>query len=643
MEKQARTQSTPHDTGRSQILRRIAAAILTIIVLSGLLFLSYSLVIQVQHTLRGQQANTMVANGSDRWVHDTQQTAPTFSSPAPPQIAVDARFQGYYSHQNGASNLGEPLTTAFPIRQGWIQFFLSGALLLPAPPAQTTSSASPAGDQIDALVSAGLADQRTGIVRLPLLQALLTVGSQVPVGGESSHLTYVDLRSAAAPAAMVPDPQGAKTPVSSPQSLGRQGVFIAGGTRDGQAVGHIIPAAIWNYMNRSDVSPDGWANDFGDPLTEALPFTVTLDGSVHHMLVQVFWRDALIVDQRALDASGQPTIGRLDTGVAYLRTVGPPAATLSQHVSIWALGDTAILSAPGTGWATAHIGQDFPLTLLGDAAWKTGMLWYHVQWRGLKTSGTGWAPAAALTFASPGHVPTWASFDILSPGLAQYLASQGNNAAAVVYDVTRQQYYTYNVSGRFIMGSSMKVPIMLTFLSMTESEGREPDDTEMGLLTAMIEHSDNDAASTLYYNKIGGAQGVANFLQQVGISDLDPDPAAWGYSTVTPLAMVNLLTLLHDGKVLTAQDRSLALNLMEHIESDQQVGVGDTAPDGATVAMKDGWLQGPDNLWAMNSSGIVTLGQETYIIAVYTAEQNTLQDGQAIARQVCSMVAMALT
>ncbi len=58
--------------------------------------------------------------------------------------------------------------------------------------------------------------------------------------------------------------------------------------------------------------------------------------------------------------------------------------------------------------------------------------------------------------------------------------------------------------------------------------------------------------------------------------------------------------------------------------------------------MKDGWLPGPDDLWAMNSSGIVTLGGETYIIAVDTQEQNSLEDGQTIVQRVCNVVASLL-
>jgi hypothetical protein len=62
--------------------------------------------------------------------------------------------------------------------------------------------------------------------------------------------------------------------------------------------------------------------------------------------------------------------------------------------------------------------------------------------------------------------------------------------------------------------------------------------------------------------------------------------------------LVNLLTLLHAGKILTSGDRQVAINLMENVEPNEQVGVGDTAPTGAMVAMKDGWVLAPDYLAA---------------------------------------------
>jgi hypothetical protein len=94
--------------------------------------------------------------------------------------------------------------------------------------------------------------------------------------------------------------------------------------------------------------------------------------------------------------------------------------------------------------------------------------------------------------------------------------------------------------------------------------------------------------------------------------------------------------------VLTAEHRALALNLMESVESDQQIGVGTTAPAGATVAMKDGWVGGPDGLWVMNSSGIVSVGSEKYIISVFTDDDDALDQGWSITEHVCGAVASLL-
>ena len=585
------------------------------------------------------ESKTVAMNGADNWNGDEEVTTPgyDFSSPASQKTSISPLFERYYESHSGAQSLGTPLTIAFPTDQGWIQFFGSGALLMPAAQQQLTRDAN---NPLSALIATGMTDLSTGIIRLPLLQGLLTVGSQVPIGGAGSSLTYIDLRKAINPNLMLSAP---KVSHAASSSLAQnQAVFIKGGTRAGKDVGHLIPQIFWSYINRSDISPDGWETDFGDPLTEALAFTVTKYGNTHHMLVQAFWRDGLLLDQDMFDASDQPLVQRLDTGVAYLRTVGPPAVALSAQQTIWAQGDTTLLNAPGTGHPIAHVGQSFPLMPLGDIAWNKGTLWYHVQWVVPKRKASGWVEASAVTFTSPGKVAGWASFDVLSPDLAAYLASIGGNVGAVVYDVTRQRYYTYNANTQFITGSSIKVPIMLTFLDMIEQQGRQPDNDEMNLLTTMIENSNNDSAEILYHDEIGDAAGVASYMQRLGISGLSPYPFAFGWSLITPLTMVNLLTRLDEGTILTADDRELALYLMEHIESDQQIGVGDTAPGGATAAMKDGWVPAPDGLWAMNSSGIVTLGQETYIISVYTRDQNSLGDEQAIVQHICGTVASLL-
>src|SRR5262249_43354580 len=287
-------------------------------------------------------------------------------------------------------------------------------------------------------------------------------------------------------------------------------------------------------------------------------------------------------------------------------------------------------------------GLNFPLTPVGDALWVNGTLWYHVTWEAPKGGGDGWLPASASTFHAPGTDPAWAGFDVRSPELARYLASWRTTVAAVVYDETRGRYYTYNPTTRFTMASSAKVPILLTYLTMTERQRRTPTSNELALMTAMIEHSNNDAAEVLWESE-GSEAAVGRFLVSVGVRDWKPHPDGWGWSVLSALSMVRLLTLLQEGAVLTAADRQLALTLLEQVEPDQQTGVGDTRPAGARVALKDGWVPGPDGLWAVNSSGIVVVGGETYVVAVYSQHLEALETGWTIVRQVCRSVGQLLS
>lgn len=591
-----------------------------------------------------------------QWVHATTKTNSSFILPqTSTPLAIDPAFAGYYAAHAGATLLGPALTPALPTTLGPIQYFTAGALLRPNKQAQllleqppqthtqsTSQQAAPQtlGPATLQILHDGLYDRSSGIMRLALFHALLSAGSTLPIDGDGSSLTYVDLRSALQPSHLVTNPEESAIDTQSRIRIA-PATFIAEARKGTATVGHTIPDTFWQYLTRSDIAPDGWAYAFGQPLTEALPLSIVRDGQTHHLVVQAFSHAVLVANSDTPDASGQPSIQVLDIGRAYLQTFGPARLDIRPGEQVWATGDTAVRDILTSNTVKIHVGQAFPFTLAGDTQWMDGSLWYRVYWQTPHTSDAGWINASALTFTSPGDAPRWASFDVLSPDLANYFAAQGQNSAAVVYDVTHNQYYTYNPNGQFIMASSAKVPIMLTFLTKLEDQGREPNGQEMYWLTTMIENSNNDSAQALF-DEIGGAPAMDAFMHRVNVPGLAPDPDAWGWSTVSPLAMVRLLTLLHEGKVLNAGHRALALNLMQNVESDQQIGVGDTAPQGATVALKDGWVPAPDGLWAMNSSGIVTVGSETYIIAVYTQHEGSLDDGWNITRHVCTAVAHAL-
>lgn len=296
-------------------------------------------------------------------------------------------------------------------------------------------------------------------------------------------------------------------------------------------------------------------------------------------------------------------------------------------------------TASDDGAVQVHLGASFPLTLTLKSATVDGSVWDQVTWQTPGRQGTGWLPASAVTMTQPSG-GAMASFDALDTALAEYLSDYGTRVGVELFDVTRGVTYTYNADRPYVVASSIKVPIMLTLLTQLEAKGRGPNATELSLLTTMIENSRN-ASATALYAEIGYRTGLNAFMKKVGISGLTPhvNPVGfWGWSTITPAAMVSLLDLLHEGKVLNATDRALAFKLMEHIQADQRVGVGDSSPAGATIALKDGWVQGPDGLYVMNSSGIVTLGPETYIVAAYTMDDRSFGEGFKIVRHICGII-----
>jgi hypothetical protein len=578
--------------------------------------------------------------GEFPWSNATRTTAPMpqYAAFAQDNNPVDPAFQAYYTRVNGATLLGNALTPAYLTQLGWTQIFANGALVAPTESGATSKTSPP--DGLDSsLLHKGSFDSATGVVRLPLLDILLTAGSTIPVGSDDSAITYVTIRNATDPSHLAHLQLAQPTETTATDD----GIFVSESASHGTAAGHIIPLSIWNYITNSAIAPDGWQETFGNPLTEALPATTTLNNTTHHLLVQTFALAAVAVDLDSDDDHGQPIGGVLPQGRDYLETLGPPAVVATTGTNVWLTGNAALVSTPGGSVASVHLGKNFPLSLSGQAQWLGPTLWYETAWKSLQQSGSGWTPANLVTLTPPAKdAAAWASFDALSPDIAKYLAGFGNNVGSVVYDMTRNRYYAYNETTPFVLASSSKVSIMVSYLLWLESQGRGPSAAENITLTNMIEHSDNNAAQLLF-DRLGGNSGQAAFYRHIGVTGYVSNPYGWGWGSLPPLGQMQVLTLLQEGKILTAHDRAYALNLMYHIEPDQHMGVGETLPPGATVAMKDGWVPAPDGLWAINTSGIVTAGKETYIIVVYTAHQSDYDGAWNITRHVCKAVGQLLT
>ncbi len=312
----------------------------------------------------------------------------------------------------------------------------------------------------------------------------------------------------------------------------------------------------------------------------------------------------------------------------------------TEVIPAWVLiDDTGIYSTPASSLAIAHVSQHTPVSLTGywQRADKTN--WLQVMWYTGTRSHTGWIQANSLTRDSFSGISS-ASMGMLSTRLQNYLSSLGSSIGVAVYIPDTSQYYLYNASQQFPMASSIKIPIMLTMLSQAEQQNRPLLESEVQLLQAMIESSDNDAAQSLY-QEIGTAFGMNSFLNSHGLTGIIPNPNTWGTSTASPQAMAHLLAAFYARDLLSATGTSYALSLMQNIAPDQRFGVGDTAPQGAIVSMKDGWLA-LDQGWAVNSSGIVQTTKITYIVSVYTVGQASQEAGMRIVNTTCRQILAAL-
>ena len=235
-----------------------------------------------------------------------------------------------------------------------------------------------------------------------------------------------------------------------------------------------------------------------------------------------------------------------------------------------------------------------------------------------------------------------------SPFLALngYLRHRAGHITAAIYDARTGSIWVYHPGQVQYTASIVKVEIMGTALWQAQRASQGLPSAEAALMPSMIENSDNDSATQMLAD-VGGPQAVAQFDQAAGLTDTTPSTLAlipgtpwpgWGLTTTTALDEVRLIyRFAYPNTVLTDASRSYGLNLMEHIEADQDWGISGGVPADATVALKNGWLPLTAG-WQINSIGWVSGGGRDYVLAVLTADNPTEAYGidtiEAIAQAV---------
>jgi beta-lactamase class A len=255
-------------------------------------------------------------------------------------------------------------------------------------------------------------------------------------------------------------------------------------------------------------------------------------------------------------------------------------------------------------------------------------------------------PPPALSPAAP-QTSTSDANDVADSELAQLAGSLPTGSVSVaVTNLDTGQSYTFGAAGGMVTASVVKLDLLEVLLLQHQHAGTSLDADEDAEAVAMIEHSDNSAAESIFEG-IGGRDELDTANPDLGVSTASTVPGQsdyWGLTTTNAQDQVVLLSNLAGAQSpLSQAARSYALGLLRSVESDQQWGAPAAADPGTTVAVKNGWLNVDDDggLWAVNSDAVITVNGDVVAISVLTQHNDDEQSGIALVESLAKIAAAA--
>lgn len=236
-----------------------------------------------------------------------------------------------------------------------------------------------------------------------------------------------------------------------------------------------------------------------------------------------------------------------------------------------------------------------------------------------------------------------ASWDArLAAALRPLLREHTGNLAVGVIDRSTGAVASYGGRRHFHTASIVKADILATLLLQHRQAGTALSAQEKADATAMIEQSDNDAATALW-DDIGSAAGLAAANVVLKLTHTVPGAAGyWGLTSTTVVDQLRLLTdLTATSGPLTAASRGYEVGLMERVVTGQAWGVPAAASPGTVSAVKNGWLPDP-RLWVINSIGVVHRDGQELLIAVLSNDQPNQAAGIGQVQQAARDAAEAI-
>jgi beta-lactamase class A len=233
----------------------------------------------------------------------------------------------------------------------------------------------------------------------------------------------------------------------------------------------------------------------------------------------------------------------------------------------------------------------------------------------------------------------------LSAAMAPLADDDDDHVAVAVDDLSTGQSASYAGTQEFITASIVKADILSTRLYQLQQAGSQLSSGEEALAVAMIENSDNTAASDLYDDD-GEATGIDDANQVFGLTETTVGTdGLWGLTHTTADDQLKLLRLIFtSASPLSPDSRSYIQDLMGEVETDQQWGVPAAADSGTSFQVKNGWLNSTteNGLWEINSIGHVTHDGQSMLIAVLSSYNDSEADGISEIERVVDKAADAV-
>lgn len=267
----------------------------------------------------------------------------------------------------------------------------------------------------------------------------------------------------------------------------------------------------------------------------------------------------------------------------------------------------------------------------------------------LTNRGPGTSPPAPDAASHTSAPSAGALQDPFGTTAGSYISTRAGTVLAAVYDIGTGQTWRLGQGQPQYEASVVKLDVLETLLAERESDRAALSVSDRLLTRRMIEDSDNDAATSLWY-EVGGPAKIRLFNTAAGLADTSPSSCVdcpgfpwpgWGLSTTTPTDQLALLRkLIEPNALLTSAERGYALSLMENVTPSQRWGVSGGVPPQITVALKNGWLplDVSDTDWQVNSVGWISGQGRDYLMAVLTTGNPTEQYGIDTIDQLAAIV-----